>query len=385
MKWLGSRKIALAFAGCIIVALSTQTAIGSELIPFVDDFEDGSVSDDVPVSIVSAEIPVSIEISNGDMILSEPLQLAGYSLGLATVTKNGQFVHAQDVSAQSVVRVSDPLTFAGMWTRGQSGADGDGGAYFCNIGGDGVMNVGSFLGEPLSLETPLDPTTSDVVLQLDTIGRHVIATAWPAGNPASKYSITFVDSVARPAGMMGPSFGRLGEDAAGAYATFRSFQVLEPDIIPAEHFFENFTKKPEVTTVVIARHAEKANDTLTAEGEKRAETLARLLSNTGVSAIFSTNYTRTTETANNTAELFGITIQFYASIQGVVDSIKSDYIGEVVLVVGHSNTVSQTAEALGVSSAPQINGEYDNLFVVTIRPDDTASLTHLKYDIHPDL
>ena len=56
-----------------------------------------------------------------------------------------------------------------------------------------------------------------------------------------------------------------------------------------------------------------------------------------------------------------------------------------MLVVGHSNTVSQTVEALGVSSAPQINGEYDNLFVVTIGPDDIASLTHLKYDIDLDL
>ncbi len=65
--------------------------------------------------------------------------------------------------------------------------------------------------------------------------------------------------------------------------------------------------------------------------------------------------------------------------------IKSQYGGEVVLVVGHSNTVSQTVEALGVSSAPQINGEYDNLFVVTIGPDDIASLTHLKYDIDLDL
>jgi len=152
-------------------------------------------------------------------------------------------------------------------------------------------------------------------------------------------------------------------------------------IVLAEHLFEEVPETPQVTTVIIVRHAERANGTLTAEGEKRAETLARLLSNTGVSAIFSTDYTRTIETANNTAEQLGITIQIYNSIQGVADLIKSEYAGKVVLVVGHSNTVSQTAEALGVSSAPSISGQYDNLFVVTIRPDGAASLTHLKYDI----
>ena len=153
----------------------------------------------------------------------------------------------------------------------------------------------------------------------------------------------------------------------------------------AEHLFEEPPQRPQVTTVVIVRHAERANGTLTEDGEKRAETLARLLSNTGVSAIFSTNYTRTIETANNTAERLGIPIQFYTSIQEVADLFKSEHAGKVVLVVGHSNTVSQTIEALGVSSAPPISGEYDNLFIVTIRPDGVTSLTHLKYDIHPDL
>jgi broad specificity phosphatase PhoE len=156
-------------------------------------------------------------------------------------------------------------------------------------------------------------------------------------------------------------------------------------IVIAEHLFEEFPKKRQVTTVIIVRHAERANGTLTEDGERRAETLARLLSYTGVSAVFSTNYTRTIETANNTAERLGITIQFYTSIQGIADLIKSEYDGRVVLVVGHSNTVSQTAEALGVNSAPQINGEYDNLFIVKIGPDGTASMVHLKYDIDFDL
>jgi Tol biopolymer transport system component/phosphohistidine phosphatase SixA len=153
----------------------------------------------------------------------------------------------------------------------------------------------------------------------------------------------------------------------------------------AEHLFEEPPQRPQVTTVVIVRHAERANGTLTEEGEKRAETLACLLSNVGLSAIFSTNYERTIETANNTAERLSIPIQFYTSVEAVTDLIKSEYAGKVLLVVGHSNTVTQTVQALGVSSVPQFDGRYDNLYIVTIHPDGTTLLTHLRFDIYPDL
>jgi Tol biopolymer transport system component/phosphohistidine phosphatase SixA len=153
----------------------------------------------------------------------------------------------------------------------------------------------------------------------------------------------------------------------------------------AEHLFEEPPQRPQVTTVVIVRHAEKLNDSLTEDGEKRAETLAVLISNIGVSAIFSTNLTRTIETANNTADRLDIPIQFYTSISGVADLIKSEYTGKVVLVVGHSNTVTQTVQALGVSSVPQFDGRYDNLYIVRIHPDGLAVLTHLRFDINPNL
>lgn len=143
--------------------------------------------------------------------------------------------------------------------------------------------------------------------------------------------------------------------------------------------------KPDVITAVVVRHAERANDALTAEGEKRAETLARLLRKPGVSAIFSTKTTRTIETVNNTAERLGILIQFYNSPSEVANLIKSEYVGKVVLVVGHSPTVPQIIQALGVSSALPTVEEFDNLFIVTIRHDGAATLTHMKYDIHQDL
>lgn len=146
-----------------------------------------------------------------------------------------------------------------------------------------------------------------------------------------------------------------------------------------------FIAKKRVTTVVIVRHGERANDELTVDGEKRAETLARILEDSGVSAVFSTNTTRTRETVNNTVDQLGITIQYYTSPQDVTGLIKSENVGKVVLVAGHSNTVPQIIEGLGVSSAPSIGNEFNNLFIVTICPNGVASLTHLKYVIDHDL
>lgn len=145
-----------------------------------------------------------------------------------------------------------------------------------------------------------------------------------------------------------------------------------------------------VTTVMIVRHAEKAihppdDPPLTADGEKRAETLARILNNTGVSAVFSTNTIRTRETVNNYADSRGIEIKTYNTVEEVTNLIKSHHVGKTVLVAGHSNTVPVIIEALGVSSAPTIGNEFNNLFIVTICHNDVASLTHLKYEIHLDL
>jgi phosphohistidine phosphatase SixA len=149
-------------------------------------------------------------------------------------------------------------------------------------------------------------------------------------------------------------------------------------------------KKPRKTTkVFIVRHAEKAGQSgdppLTAVGEKRAETLARMLSQSNVSVVFSTNAKRTRETVNNYANPRRIGIQLYGSINQLVNLITSRYAGKNILVAGHSDTVPATIRALGVSSAPEIGNEFNNLFIVTLAPDGSASLTRLKYEIHHDL
>ncbi|MBN2516571.1 MAG: histidine phosphatase family protein [Deltaproteobacteria bacterium] len=151
-----------------------------------------------------------------------------------------------------------------------------------------------------------------------------------------------------------------------------------------------FRKKPRNTTkVFIVRHAEKAGPSgdppLTAIGEKRAATLARILDKSGVSVVFSTNTTRTRETVNNYADPRRIRIQLYGSIPQLTNLVTSTYVGKNILVAGHSDTVPATIRALGVGSAPEIGNEFNNLFIVTLAPDGSASLTWLKYEIHHDL
>jgi broad specificity phosphatase PhoE len=139
------------------------------------------------------------------------------------------------------------------------------------------------------------------------------------------------------------------------------------------------------TTVFIVRHAERADtpgdSPLSEEGERRAETLAPMLRVSGISVVFSTDTTRTRETVNNYADSNGIAITLYGSVEEVSRRIKSDHVGQSVLVAGHSNTISPIAEALGVGSVPETGEEYDNLFVVTIPSDRTTTLAHLKFQI----
>ena len=121
-----------------------------------------------------------------------------------------------------------------------------------------------------------------------------------------------------------------------------------------------FTTKKKATTVAIVRHAEKkdnsTNAPLTKTGECRAESLARILKNSGISAVFSTNLERTRETVNNYADSQSprIAIQYYNNTGAVASLIKSRYAGKSVLVAAHSGTVEQLVQDLGAGSVPAI-------------------------------
>jgi hypothetical protein len=54
-----------------------------------------------------------------------------------------------------VVRVSTNLAYAGIFTKAQAGPpDGDGGAFFANIRGNGIITIGNFAKQDALIEFP---------------------------------------------------------------------------------------------------------------------------------------------------------------------------------------------------------------------------------------
>jgi hypothetical protein len=213
--------------------------------PFEETF-DGPIDDDEPVTWLSGGFPVELTHVNGDLVLSGPTDLGPLSLGKAVVSKGGELVVNGNSSAQTVFRLSDEIAFGFIYTKSQAGfpglpgvpPGGDSDGYFGNIDGNGLIRVGSFgaFGGSQTWQTDLDPIAHDVVLQLDTIGDTITASAWNADEPKpnSPPFATFTNDAARPPGVFGLGLGGWGDGAEDVTATFRSFKIatgLPPGIL----------------------------------------------------------------------------------------------------------------------------------------------------------
>lgn len=148
------------------------------------------------------------------------------------------------------------------------------------------------------------------------------------------------------------------------------------------------------TTVILVRHAEKAatpadDPPLTEEGRERAQVLMGIAREAGVTAIITTQFARTRETARPAAESLKITPEVIRAAAGPqhaqdVAHAALAHQGGVVLVVGHSNTIPAIIAALGAPEPPMIcDAQYDNLYVVTVPPSGAAHLIHARYGSPP--
>lgn len=136
--------------------------------------------------------------------------------------------------------------------------------------------------------------------------------------------------------------------------------------------------------VLVVRHGEKISDTderLTEAGRARAERLAKMLKDAGVTAIYSTDTERTRGTVQPLAAALGLKIAIYD--KGDTAFLERVHAGEpegVVLIAGHSNTIPDLLKALGCPVDFKIApDEYDNLFVVVPRANGPATLIRLRY------
>ena len=144
------------------------------------------------------------------------------------------------------------------------------------------------------------------------------------------------------------------------------------------------------TTVILVRHAEKAAEPaadpgLTAAGEARARALIAVARDAGVTAVVTTQFVRTKATAQPIAAALGITPEVVDAratqhAQEVARTILAKHSGEVVLVVGHSNTIPAIVAALGAAQPPPIcDSEYDGLYVVTVPASGSARVIRARY------
>jgi len=141
--------------------------------------------------------------------------------------------------------------------------------------------------------------------------------------------------------------------------------------------------------VFIVRHAERADGgaaqmqtqadpRLSAEGEARAAKLAAMLADAGINAIYATEFRRTQDTAKPLATKLGLQLRTVPSRDtgALVADVRSRHAKDVILVVGHSNTVPDIIKSLCGASVTIAEREYDNLFIVVPA---TGAMTRIRF------
>jgi phosphohistidine phosphatase SixA len=125
------------------------------------------------------------------------------------------------------------------------------------------------------------------------------------------------------------------------------------------------------TTVVLVRHAEKLPDAddpgLSEVGHAHAQRLAEMLEHTGLAAIYVSEARRTQETAAPVAAATDLTPRVVAADASgrLLRRLRWRHRGDVVLVVGHSNTVPVIAEGLGAEIGLIEAEYYSGLWIIS--------------------
>ena len=142
--------------------------------------------------------------------------------------------------------------------------------------------------------------------------------------------------------------------------------------------------------VLLVRHAERADGgappagmtapadpDLSAEGRVRADRLAEMLAQAGITKIVVSEFRRTHQTAAPLAARLGLTPERSSSkdVPGLVKELTT-YKDEVVLIIGHNTTVPAVIAGLGGPKVVIPDTDYANLFVFV---PTTRALTTLRY------
>lgn len=163
--------------------------------------------------------------------------------------------------------------------------------------------------------------------------------------------------------------------------------LLQPAATPADGAAQSSERELE-TTFIVVRHAEKATDdpedpALDADGEARAEALARELADVPLTAIYSTPTKRTRGTAAPVAAEKSLEVRDYDPALAATELATLLHIrhaGDAILLVGHSNTVPDIVTALCACPVEAMSeAEYGDLFRVRIASGGKATLERDRF------
>lgn len=222
-----------AFAPRAIPLLTRPASAGTI---FYDDFEDGDLTNGVPVTLTDGqpvtwhgELGAALQIQDGSLVVS------GTSVPIA-VPSIGSL---DNVSIQVQMRVLQG-DYAGLAGRRTLGGPHTG--YFVAVGeylNNGVRTNDAFLAYAGSLQilhakdVNFDPKLEDVILQLDIIGNKVTYWAWPADEPrpAEPNGSVIDDTLSSGALYLWASSPGLSGNLNGR-AAFRYVHVADTAIVP---------------------------------------------------------------------------------------------------------------------------------------------------------
>lgn len=152
-------------------------------------------------------------------------------------------------------------------------------------------------------------------------------------------------------------------------------------------------KNKGVFTIYLVRHSEKdvsfnnsADPPLTPCGEQRSKSLSRFFKDVPLSAIYSTDYTRTKNTALPTAKMKGMEIEEYNEEELVDFSKLLIKRKQEALVVGHSNTTGVLSGLLVGEEFGEFDLDiYDRIYQVVLRKKrGRLHLLHTAFSCKPE-
>ena len=141
----------------------------------------------------------------------------------------------------------------------------------------------------------------------------------------------------------------------------------------------SFMYSQEKTTIYLIRHAEKTVATgdpdLSEAGKARANRWAEWLADKDITAIYSTPYKRTQQTAQPLAQKLNQQVITYNPAEADLKAMAAKHEGQSIVIVGHSNTIPMYVNKLiGENKYPDIDeAEFGNIFIITL---ENGSISH---------